>query len=128
MLHEACQSAFLHNKLYLSTILDHILFSNVSWHSVLMCRKAVNQSVNQSVSQSVSLSQSQSVSQSVSQSINQSTLTLRLLLLILSALFHLCNCSNPSPLLRSLSLIRLKLVIVKHENMIRHTQSYKIIS
>jgi len=34
---------------HLSAILDHILFSNVSWHnglSVLMCRKAVNQSIN----------------------------------------------------------------------------------
>jgi len=32
MCHEAGQSAFLHTQLYLSTNLDHILFSNVSWH------------------------------------------------------------------------------------------------
>jgi len=39
---EAGQSAFLHTQLYLSTNLDHILFSNVY---VLMCHKAVNQSI-----------------------------------------------------------------------------------
>jgi len=32
MCHEAGQSAFLNTQLYLSTNLDHILFSNVSWH------------------------------------------------------------------------------------------------
>jgi len=35
---------------YLSRNLDHILFSNVSWHnslSLLMCRKAVNQLITQ---------------------------------------------------------------------------------
>jgi len=32
MFHEAGQSAFLRTQLYLSTNLDHILFSNVSWH------------------------------------------------------------------------------------------------
>jgi len=32
MCREAGQSAFLHTQLYLSTNLDHILFSNVSWH------------------------------------------------------------------------------------------------
>jgi len=32
MCHEADQSAFLLTLLYLSTNLDHILFSNVSWH------------------------------------------------------------------------------------------------
>jgi len=32
MCHEAGQSVFLHTQLYLSTNLDHILCSNVSWH------------------------------------------------------------------------------------------------
>jgi len=32
MCHDASQSAFLHTQLYLSTNLDSILFSNVSWH------------------------------------------------------------------------------------------------
>jgi len=32
MCYEAGQSAFLHTQLYLSTNLDHILVSNVSWH------------------------------------------------------------------------------------------------
>jgi len=30
--HKAGQSAFLHTQLYLFTNLDHILFTNVSWH------------------------------------------------------------------------------------------------
>jgi len=49
MCHEAGQSAFLQTQLYLSTNLDHILFSNflgTNSLSVLMCRKAVNQSIN----------------------------------------------------------------------------------
>jgi len=37
----------------------------------------------------------------------RNSLTLRFFLLILSALFHLCNCSNPSPLLRSLNFFQL---------------------
>jgi len=32
MCHEAGHSAFLHTQSYFSTNLDHILFSNVSWH------------------------------------------------------------------------------------------------
>jgi len=51
MCHEAGQSAFLHIQLYLSTNLDHILFAtflDTNSLSVLMCRKAVNQSINQS--------------------------------------------------------------------------------
>jgi len=55
MCHETSQLAFLHDtQLYLSTNLDHILFSNILLAliaflcSVLMCRKAVNQSINQS--------------------------------------------------------------------------------
>jgi len=49
MCHEAGQSAVLHAQLYLSTNLDHILFSNVlgtNSLSALMCCKAVNQSIN----------------------------------------------------------------------------------
>jgi len=52
MCHEAGQSAFLHAHLYLSTNVNHILFSNVFGTdslSMLMCRKAVNQSINQSI-------------------------------------------------------------------------------
>jgi len=52
MCHEAGQSAFLHTQLYLSTNFDHILlatFLGTNSLSVLMCRKAVNQSINQSV-------------------------------------------------------------------------------
>jgi len=49
MCHEAGQSAFLHTQLYLSTKLDHILylatFLGTNGLSVLMCRKAVNQSI-----------------------------------------------------------------------------------
>jgi len=50
MCHEAGQVAFLHIQLSLTTNLDHILFSNVSGTnslSLLMCRKAGNQSINQ---------------------------------------------------------------------------------
>jgi len=35
--HKAGQSAFLHTQLYLSTNLDRILFSNVSWHIAFLC-------------------------------------------------------------------------------------------
>jgi len=44
---------------------------------------------------------------SLKAAITSHSLILRLLLLILSALFHLCNCSNPSPLLRSLNFFQL---------------------
>jgi len=60
MRHEASQSAFLHTQLYLSTNLDHILylatFLGTNSLSVLMCRKAVNQSIVLTCSCSHSLS------------------------------------------------------------------------